>query len=147
LILLSLIISFGLFFTFLFLSAIHVYWAFGGRWGSDSVFPTKDDHTAAIMPGKLPTIIVALGLLLIGIFYLVKCDVISLDLPKWIDTYGLWAIAMIFTVRAIGDFNYVGFFKKIKHTKFGINDTKYYSPLCFTIGSLSLILIYLLNNS
>jgi hypothetical protein len=43
-------------------------------------------------------------------------------------------------LRAIGDFNYVGFFKKIKHTKFGKNDTKYFSPLCLTIGVLTIIL-------
>ncbi|WP_281635816.1 DUF3995 domain-containing protein [Flavobacterium marginilacus] len=43
-------------------------------------------------------------------------------------------------MRAIGDFNYVGFFKKIKLAKFGKNDTKYFSPLCLIIGILTLIL-------
>ena len=54
--------------------------------------------------------------------------------------YGLWIIASVFILRAIGEFNYVGFLKKIKHTKFGQNDTKLYSPLCLTIGILIIII-------
>jgi hypothetical protein len=65
---------------------------------------------------------------------------ITFNTPDWLSKYGLWTIAVIFTLRAIGDFNYVGFFKKIKHTKFGKNDTKYFSPLCLTIGILTIIL-------
>ncbi len=51
-----------------------------------------------------------------------------------------WLIASIFIIRAIGEFNYVGFFKKIKYTQFGRNDTKYYSPLCLIIGILTIII-------
>ncbi|WP_222439555.1 DUF3995 domain-containing protein [Spirosoma utsteinense] len=36
---------------------------------------------------------------------------------------------------------YVGFFKKIKHTPFGKNDTRYYSPLCLLIGVLTLVVV------
>ncbi|RZK64111.1 MAG: DUF3995 domain-containing protein, partial [Pedobacter sp.] len=61
-------------------------------------------------------------------------------LPIWLDRYGLWLIAGIFLLRSIGDFNYVGFFKKVKHTPFGKNDTMYYSPLSFGIGVLTLVM-------
>ena len=40
--------------------------------------------------------------------------------------YGLWIIASLFMLRAIGEFKYVGFFKKYKHIQFGKNDTRYY---------------------
>lgn len=92
------------------------------------------------MPGVLPTLIVALGLLEIGFFILIKSRLILFNIPLWLDNYGLWIIAGIFILRAIGEFNYVGFFKKIKQTKFGKNDTKYYSPLCLTIGILTLLM-------
>ncbi|MEQ1554802.1 MAG: DUF3995 domain-containing protein [Ferruginibacter sp.] len=135
------VIAIILFLIFLFISSIHFYWAFGGQWGSDAVLPTRaDNNTKVLNPSILPTLIVAFGLLGFGLFILVMSGLISYNIPQWLNNYGLWIIVSIFTLRAIGDFNYVGFFKKIKHTKFGKNDTKYFSPLCLTIGVLTIIL-------
>lgn len=135
------ILAIILFIIFLFISLVHFYWAFGGKWGSDAVLPTKDDnYTTVLKPGILPSLIVAFGLLGFGLLILIISELIVFEIPHWIFTYGLWMISSIFTIRAIGDFKYVGFFKKIKHTKFGKNDTKYFSPLCLTIGILTFIL-------
>lgn len=135
------VIAIILFFIFLFISFIHFYWAFGGKWGGDAVLPTKDDNNTKVLnPTILPTLIVGLSLLSFGLFILATSGLIALNTPHWLSKYGLWIIAGIFTLRAIGDFNYVGFFKKIKQTKFGKNDTKYFSPLCLTIGILAIIL-------
>lgn len=128
---------------FLFLSSLHIYWAFGGSWGSGAVIPTRDNHVKVRMPGPVPTLAVAFGLLFFGAvvfldsFELNLNDVPGLDL---IRKYGLGAIALIFLLRAVGDFNYIGFFKKGRNTDFARNDTKYYSPLCLLIGILSIIL-------
>jgi len=129
-----------LFLIFLFISAIHFYWAFGGTWGSDSVLPTKENNVKALNPSILSTLIVALGVLFFGLFIIVKSGLLEFNLPNWLNKYGLWVIASIFIIQAIGNFNYVGFLKKIKHTKFGKSDTKYFSPLCLLIGILTLIL-------
>ena len=137
------IIAIILFLIFLFLSSIHIYWCFGGKWGNGSVIPTKEHYEFVKMPGVLPTLIVAVGLLGFGILELTSVMEFDLKFPLWfaaIDKYGLRVIASIFIVRAIGEFKYVGFFKRIKHTKFGKNDTKYYSPLCLLIGILNLVL-------
>jgi len=134
------IISVLLFLIFVFLSSIHIYWAFGGKWGRDAVFPTKDDLESSIMPGFVPTMIVAIGLLMMGVFVVNKTTLHFVELPFWIDKYGLWFIAGIFLIRGVGDFRYAGIFKKVRNTKFGINDTKYYTPLCFLIGSLTIII-------
>ena len=135
------IIAIILFIIFLFISAIHFYWAFGGKWGSEAVLPSKDDiNTKVLNPTIIPTLIVAFGLLSFGLFILIVSGHIAFEIPHWLYKYGLWIVAGIFTLRAIGDFKYVGFFKKIKQTKFGKNDTKYYSPLCLTIGILTIIL-------
>ncbi len=135
------LISIALFLVFLFLSGIHFYWGLGGKWGSQAVFPTINSDTKPIIPGKIPTFVVAFGLLAMGLFILQKANFYHFSIPSWLDQYGLWAIATIFILRAIGDFKYLGFFKKIKETAFGINDSKYYSPLCLSIGILILILI------
>lgn len=136
----TLVLAIILFTIFLFLSALHVYWAVGGRCGSQAVFPTKDDRTAPTMPGAIPTLMVAVGLLFVALFMLVQAGLLNFVLPGWLNTYGLWILALLFIVRAIGEFRYVGFFKKIRNTKFGQYDTKYYSPLCLSIGVLILIL-------
>lgn len=84
--------------------------------------------------------IVGVVLLGIGAFILVKAKFLSVSIPYFLDKSGLWIIAIIFMGRAIGDFKYVGFFKKYRSTKFGQNDTKYFSPLCMVIGILTIIL-------
>lgn len=134
------IIALLLFLIFLFLSSIHFYWAFGGKWGSGAVIPTKDDSQTAMNPGIIATLIVAFGLLGFGILPLIISGAIPFQLPNWLEKSALWIIAGIFLIRAIGDFNYVGFFKKRKNTAFGKNDTRYYSPLCLVIGLLALAL-------
>ena len=135
------IIGTVLFQVFMFLSWIHFYWALGGTWASRVVFPTKDDTIPAKFPGKLPTILVAVVLMFLAAFYLITSGVIKVNLPTCISTYGLLSIVIIFLLRAIGDFNYVGVFKKIKDTKFGKNDTKIYSPLSLAICILTIILM------
>jgi len=137
------IIAILLFIIFLFLAGIHIYWALGGLWGSDAVIPTKENNVKVLNPSVLSTFIVAFGLLGFGLVVLLNVVELDYKLPSWLDIiykYGLWVIAGIFILRATGDFNYVGFFKKHKQTNFGRNDTKYYSPLCLIIGILTIIL-------
>lgn len=125
------------------LAGLHGYWALGGRWGSQAVFPTKDDDQSAPMPGAGPTLVVAASLLGMGVLVLSKARLVALPpAPDWLDRYALWAIAALFALRAIGEFRYVGFFKQIKHTRFGQNDTAYYSPLCLVVSMMALALAW-----
>ncbi|WP_367946795.1 DUF3995 domain-containing protein [Leptospira santarosai] len=45
-------------------------------------------------------------------------------------------LSAMFLFRAIGDFRLVGFFKKIRGTKFAKNDTAFFSPLCLLLSIL-----------
>jgi uncharacterized membrane protein SpoIIM required for sporulation len=47
-----------------------------------------------------------------------------------------WLIAAVFALRAIGDFRYVGFFKRIRDTRFARLDTLAYWPLCAVLAVL-----------
>ncbi len=109
-------ISIILFLIFLFLSSIHIYWGLGGKWSNDAAIPTKANNKKVFRLSAFSTFIVALGLLSFGLFFLVKAEVLNFQIPLWLDKFGLWIIASIFIIRAIGEFNYVGFFKKIKHS-------------------------------
>ncbi|GIZ07599.1 DUF3995 domain-containing protein [Flavobacterium sp. UMI-01] len=133
-----------LFSVFLFLSGIHFYWALGGKWGTGAVFPTQPETLKPQFPGPVPTAIVGICLMTIGLFYLVKAEILTIQLPELIHIYGLKFLTVLFTIRAIGEFNYIGFFKKYKQTRFGNNDTKYYSPLCVLIAILTFMMDYIL---
>lgn len=129
---------------FIFLSGIHIYWACGGQWATGAVIPTMDNDQKVIMPGVAPTLIIAVGLLGFAFISAIQAVQPDTDFPVWlvmIHTYGLWFIAVIFMLRATGDFNYVGFFKKKRQTAFAKNDTRYYSPLCLFIGVSAIVLL------
>jgi len=49
---------------------------------------------------------------------------------------GAWLIAAAFALRAIGDFRYVGFFKRVRESRFARLDTFAYSPLCTLLALL-----------
>ena len=125
---------------FITIGIIHFYWVYGGTWGFRTALPTKENGECVLNPRKIDSAIVGLGLLSFGLFYVIKTDLFKIQIPSWIMLYGGWIIPSIFIIRAIGDFNYVGFFKKIKNTDFGRSDTKLFSPLCLIIGLFGVII-------
>lgn len=136
-----------LFTILLILSLIHFYWSFGGKRGRDAAVPSNSTGSNLFNPGFLSTIFVALGLLSFALYVLIKINLLHIHLPQWMLKYGLIAIALIFILRAIGDFRYIGFFATVKASdglgkpsQFAIMDKKYYSPLCLLIGLLALII-------
>lgn len=137
---LTLILSSILVLLFTVISLFHFYWFFGGTWGLKNVIPTKEDHLQSLAIPKFATLLVAIVFLAFGAIYAVKSGMLNYSLPNWVVNYGYWGIAIIFTLRAIGDFNYLGFFKKITHTDFAKSDTKLFSPLCLSIGIIAFIL-------
>ncbi len=130
--------------TFLFLSGIHLYWLSGGTWGIDRVIPTKTQvNKPSSYPPPFATLIVAIGLASFGLAYLLKLPFLDWSLPTSLQ-FVYWFIPTIFLIRAIGEFNYVGFFKRIKDTAFAKADTRVFSPLCLGIAILGgLVFIYL----
>lgn len=138
------ILSIILLAIFTALGSIHFYWLFGGKWGLEKVIPTKENQTSTLSIPKIATLIVALVLILFGLTYLVKSGLINVQIPNLVTKYGYWIIPSLFILRAIGDFKYVGFFKKIKDTEFAKADSKWFIPLCLTIGILG-ILIQIMN--
>ncbi|MEL6719982.1 MAG: DUF3995 domain-containing protein [Bacteroidota bacterium] len=127
-------------FIFLILSIIHIYWALGGQWGIDKALPMNEGGEKTMNPSFLATIIVAIGLAVFSMFYLLETGWSGILLPNWLLSLASWSIPSIFLLRALGDFKYAGFFKKITHTDFAKWDTRLYTPLCLFIGSLGIII-------
>ncbi|MEZ4910936.1 MAG: DUF3995 domain-containing protein [Saprospiraceae bacterium] len=128
---------------FIGLAGMHFYWSFGGSWGLGGSIPTNIEGEKIFDPSKFTTVSVGIGLLLMALFYLTRLEYFSeISIPKWSANLIGWVIPCIFLLRAIGDFTYIGFFKKIKHTHFGQLDSKYFSPLCLMIGILGIVFIF-----
>ena len=134
------ILSLILFVIFIALGGFHFYWLFGGVWGLEKVIPSKDTKANTLTIPKFATLLVGLVLVLFGLMYLIKPEIISVSIPILLIDYGYWIIPSIFIIRAIGDFNYVGFFKKVKNTEFSKADSKIFSPLCLIIGIIGIVI-------
>ncbi|MFD2445996.1 DUF3995 domain-containing protein [Bacillus sp. CGMCC 1.16607] len=120
---------------FIIIGILHVFWAFGGSWGVNSVLPTKDDSTLPVLrPRMLGTLFIGLLCFFASVLLLIQIDLFTVikssSLSKWLCMAG----GIVFLIRAIGEGKYVGFFKKIKHTRFAKQDTAFYSPLCVWIS-------------
>jgi hypothetical protein len=122
------------------LGLIHFNWVVGGKFGFAESLPTKESGERVLNPKKIDSAIVGIGLTAFGIFYVLKSGLFEYNLPEWIMKYGSWIIPIIFLLRAIGEFKYIGFFKSIKKTDFGKLDTKFFSPLCLIIGIFGIII-------
>jgi len=125
---------------FMLLGILHFSWALGSSWGFNNALPTNEAGVKILNPRKLDCAFVGIGLSAFAFFYLHKAGVLTFYMPDWISNCLSWIIPSIFILRAIGDFKYVGFFKKIKQTDFGKLDTRFFSPLCLLIGLTGILI-------
>lgn len=136
-----------LFFIFLILSLIHFYWALGGKKGIAVVVPVDQNNKKMLKPTPLASVVVACGLLFLAFLQVILTGRIELNSLIGMHLDGKYYImiqcffAIIFILRSIGDFNSVGFFKKITHSKFARLDTMYFSPLSLMIGILMFLVV------
>ena len=128
-------------FIFLVLGLMHIYWAFGGKGASEAVIPSVDGKLV-FNPSTFLTLLVALALFIAMLIILGQIGFLGLFVPKIIFYYGTLFISLIFFLRSIGEFRLVGFFKKIKNTKFAYWDTILFSPLCLLISIIAFLLLF-----
>ncbi|MHC2833847.1 DUF3995 domain-containing protein [Bacillus sp. F9_6S_D1_P_5] len=119
-------------------SFLHVYWAFGGKWATNSVIPTKNGEKV-FTPGAGVTLIIALLLSMAAMILLQKTNIVHFAFPNIIVQVGSWVCMIVFFIRVIGEFHYFGIFKRKKDTQFARMDTALYIPLCAFL-SLSFLL-------
>jgi hypothetical protein len=116
------------------LSGIHLYWAAGGSWGGEAAVPSNG-MAPLFRSSKTNTILVAVALALSGWFVLEFSGAVkSFLFSEWLLLYGGWALSVVFLLRAVGDFRWLGFFKKQTNTLFAKWDTRLHSPLCLFLG-------------
>lgn len=119
--------------TFAVLGLLHGYWMLGGRRGMSAVLPERDGRPL-IQPGAIASAIVTLLLATAGWLVLERAGVG----PGWVSGPPLraatWGVAAVMLARAIGEFRYLGFFKRVKGGRFARLDSRYFSPLALALA-------------
>lgn len=124
---------------FLILAGLHFFWAFGGHPGNGVAVPEKDGRPL-FRPGKGITILVAFALLSCSVVIAGRIWLFG-DQPYLLAfKIGTIAIGIVFALRAIGDFRYVGFLKRYREGRFARWDYLLFSPLCTLISAVSFVL-------
>ncbi len=121
------------------LSFFHSYWAAGGRFGIGSTVPTTGGKSL-FKPSPFVTILVAAALFAAMLVVLGRLEIWGAFVPGWIFYSGTWVISLVFLLRAIGDFRYVGFFKSVTDTNFAHLDTILFSPLCLFMSLVAFLI-------
>ena len=127
---------------FFFLGALHFYWAIGGKWATDVVVPTKPTGEKLFNTSVLSCVVVGSGLWLMSFVHVANAGLIFVNTPFPIIRYATFAMGIVFMVRFIGDFKWVGIFKKVNGTSFAKNDALYYAPLCLFLSISSFVLFF-----
>jgi hypothetical protein len=125
---------------FLLLSMLHFYWSFGGELWYDEVLPTSSNGLHKLTPGPAAALVVSFGLLCFAIVTAGNLGLFNRYMKMVYFRYGVLTIAVVFALRAVGDFKFIGFFKTVQSTKFALNDTIFFSPLCLFISLLSVLI-------
>jgi len=137
------IISIALTVAFVSIAILHVLWAIGFKLNVRNMVPSVKGEPV-FTPGPIGTFLVAIvvfGFAGVSLALGFPNKVPANYLPS-IKIAGI-AIGIILLVRAIGDFKYAGFFKRIKESNFAKYDYWLYSPFCLISGGA---LLYLATN-
>ena len=118
---------------FLLISLLHLYWLFGGRAGITAALPEREGHKA-FTPPKFATFVVASALFGFAVLVAALAGWVTTPLSTRVMTWFGYGLSLIFFLRAVGDFNLMGFFKRIRGTRFSKFDTVLYSPLCLFLA-------------
>ena len=137
------IISIALTVAFVNIAVLHVFWALGFKLDIRNMVPVVNNEPV-FTPGPIGTFIVAIVLFgFAGVsLSLGFSNKVPVNYLPFIKIAGI-AIGIILLIRAIGDFKYAGFFKRIKESNFAKYDYWFYSPFCLISGGA---LLYLSTN-
>jgi hypothetical protein len=117
------------------LGGIHLYWALGGRLSRDGAIPSVNGK-ALLAPTPAVTALVGIALFAMSGLVGATAGLFITPIPPGVLRVATGLLALAFFARSIGDFRYVGFFKRVKGSLFATRDTHVYSPLCMVLALL-----------
>ena len=119
---------------FALLALWHFYMALAGTGGGDSAAIPSVEGRPLFAPSRRATVAVGVALLLFAALVAGTAGMWKLGLPPRLLAWPCSALALGLLARAVGEFRYVGFFKRVRGSRFARMDTLLYSPLCLLLG-------------
>ena len=113
---------------------LHVYWAIAGNAGKSVGVPSVDGKPL-FTPSPFSTLLVAAALFTAALIIAGAVGWLGSRIPSNVFKLLTLGISVVFLIRSIGDFKYVGFFKSVTGSDFASWDTWLYSPLCLVIAA------------
>ncbi|CAA9419635.1 MAG: hypothetical protein AVDCRST_MAG51-1923 [uncultured Ramlibacter sp.] len=120
--------------TFLVLAGWHFYMAFLPLAGESGAVPSVGGKPVFV-PTMRATIGVGLVLTAFAGLVATTAGFLPIPLPGLLLTWLMYGLALGLLARAIGEFRYVGFFKRVRGSRFARLDTWVYSPLCLLLAA------------
>jgi hypothetical protein len=130
---------------FLVLALWHFRMALAPATGESAAVPSVQDKPLFV-PSTRATIAVGIVLVLFAALVAVTGGLVPLALPRVVPVWLSYGLALGLLARAIGEFKYVGFFKRVRGSPFAKLDTLVYSPLCLLL-SVGVALVALHNGA
>jgi len=119
--------------VFVALSLWHVRMAVSPSSGESGAMPSVSGKPLFV-PSARATWAVAVVLLLFACLVAAMAGLLEVGIPRRALSWLCYALALGLFARAIGEFKYVGFFKRVRGTRFARLDTLVYSPLCLLLA-------------
>ena len=120
--------------VFLALALWHFYMALKPSSGKTGAVPSVDGRPLFV-PSSKATVAVGVVLVLFAGLVAATAGIVSVGLPAVALAWLSYALAVGLLARAVGEFKYVGFFKRVRGSKFATLDTFAYSPLCLLLAA------------
>ena len=120
--------------AFLVLGLWHFYMAFTGSSDESAAVPSHGGKPLFV-PSTQATIAVGVVLMLFAVLVAATSGILALGLPPALLSWLSYALALGFFARAVGEFRYVDFFKKVRGSRFARMDALFYFPLCFLLSA------------
>ncbi|WP_292936979.1 DUF3995 domain-containing protein [Noviherbaspirillum sp.] len=119
---------------FIGLALWHFRMAFAPTVAESGAVPTVEGKPLFV-PSRRATITVGFALLLAAALVAITDGLVPVAVPKVVPASLSYALALGLLGRAVGEFKYLGFFKRVRGTRFAKLDTLVYSPLCLLLSA------------
>jgi hypothetical protein len=102
--------------------------------GSSSGAVPSVDGKALFKPSRASTAAVGVLLLLFAVLLAATAGIVPTDVNRSVLAALSYVLAAGLLARGIGEFKYLGLFKRVRGSRFATLDTLVYSPLCLLLA-------------
>lgn len=119
--------------VFVALALWHVRMALSPSSGESGAMPSVAGKPLFV-PSAQATLAVAVVLFLFACLVAATARLVETGIPANVLSWLCYALALGLLARAVGEFKYLGFFKRVRGSRFARLDTWVYSPLCLALA-------------